>query len=239
MPETQASMFAALRSDSTDELLDLAIKFHSYNNKTCCLRCLDHVFSAQDLFCDVTTREATMLLRHFKIYGELVLNLTSLPDPSSHINILKLLAIVTISEEEFVVPSESFLLRQYPATERLAEVRPNILRTADNGCVISRWDLNALIQTVPKKHLFSLIRAENEACRRVVEHVQDTTFQGFQASAVDRGGSGGYISPEDYHKLVEVHVLQIVIYSRIRPFGAINSREEADQRRCAYTVGVS
>ena len=221
-------MFRAIvKRDGAGELCALSAKFSSSGNFPAAFLCLDRLFSTSPKLQTASLAEIANKLQTFLIYARMLHKLSTFVNPCDDPIIRRIFALQSSTEDLFLLHGGSFM-----ATQCNAHLTPSA-RSAEQGTVVPRWELDRLVKHVLKSRLLRGINDENNLCRSLRPLQPCLTYAVFnQCNRVECPRHHGDYRQYDtaaYNARVRVHMLQILIYHTL--YTVENPEEFARQQR--------
>ena len=152
-------MFEAIKAGDFNLLRTLSKQFTSRGDRTSAALCLDHYFQSFPNIRNWTSLEISELLHDFLVYCRSLQALISIPNPCNRTHIQKLFRICPFSDNIFLIRNATFL------HSKLMASRVNLVRSVEEGVLISEWELTRKFKEYLMDHLLHVVTTENDSCR--------------------------------------------------------------------------
>jgi hypothetical protein len=151
-------MFEAIKAGDLKLLRTLSKQFTSRGDKVSAVLCLDHYFQSFPNIRNCTSLEISELLHDFLVYCRSLETLISTPNPCNRVLIQKLFRICPSSDNIFLIRNATFL------HSKLIASRVNLVRSDEEGILISEWELTRKFKECLMDHLLHIVNTENDSC---------------------------------------------------------------------------
>ena len=152
-------MFEAIKAGDLKLLRTLSKQFTSRGDRVSAVLCLDHYFQSFPNIRNWTSLEISELLHDFLVYCRSLETLISTSNPCNKIPIQKLFRICPSSDNIFLIRNATFL------HSKLIASRVNLVRSDEEGILISEWELTHKFRECVTDHLLHIVKLENDFCR--------------------------------------------------------------------------
>ena len=151
-------MFEAIKAGDLKLLRTLSKQFTSRGDRVSAVLCLDHYFQSFPNIRNWTSLEISELLHDFLVYCRSLEGLISTPSPCNRTPIQKLFRICPSSDNIFLIRNATFL------HSKLVASRVNLVRSDEEGILISEWELTHKFKDCLMDHLLHIVTIENDSC---------------------------------------------------------------------------
>lgn len=154
----QILMFQGILREDHGSLKKLALTFREHGHHTAALLCLDHFFTQLTDIRPFQLHEMASFLETFHTYAQLLYQTSTMPDPLGRreCDVQRLLSVVSLPGDEFLIPSGTFLYDNVTETSR----NYRLVSMPQSGYKASRRDATELIhlsiRTVLKDKILEL-----------------------------------------------------------------------------------
>jgi hypothetical protein len=211
-------MFEAIEAGNLKLLRTLSKQFTSrgdVNGRMSAILCLDHYFQSFPNIRNWTSFEISELLHDFLVYCRSLESLICTPNPCNSIPIQKLFGICPSSDNIFFIRNATFL------HSGLIASRANLVRSTEEGILISEWELTRKFKECLMDHLLNIVTTENESC-----HYDASAFHPCLPYIVNRQCArkqcprqhldATSLTRSWYNLQVKIHLQQISIFHTLR-----------------------
>lgn len=157
IPPAQILMFQSIMAQSNTELRELSISFFFSNNLPAALLCLDHYFTGPLRMHNLSVHELAEELRLFQLYTQLLFQLISHSTPAESVHISKLFGFQKLSENQILLPHETYLHAQ-----RASRATPDSM---DQDITLFNMEFHQFFRATVIERLRTQVVRENEVCR--------------------------------------------------------------------------
>ena len=151
-------MFEAIKAEDPKLLRTLSRQFASRGDKVSTVLCLDRCFRSFPNIRNWNSLEISDLLHDFLVYCRSLEALISTTNPCNRIPIQKLFRICSSSDNIFLIRNATFL------HSKLIASRVNLVRSDEEGILISEWELTRKFKECLTDHLLHMVKIENDFC---------------------------------------------------------------------------
>ena len=222
-------MFRAISKHEMQVLVTLAGRFKSRNNNAATFLCLDRVFSIPLKLQVASLQEIASKLEIFFFYVRQLRQLAVITTPCDNLDIRKLFAVQTSTEDLFILQNQSLL-----ATQCAPRLTPNA-RVGDSGTILPRSELDRLIKFILKDRLVRRVDEETNILYHIRPLQPCLPFSVFgQCSRTQCPRQHLAAENHDaatYNIRIRVHVLQILISNTT--YGAQHGMQQVTQQESA------
>ena len=152
-------MFEAIKPGDLKLLRTLSKQFISRGDRVSAVLCLDHYFQSFPNIRNWTSLEISELFHDFLVYCRSLETLISTPNPCNRIPVQKLFRICPSSDNTFLIRNATLL------HSKLIASRVNLVRSDDEGILISECELTRKFRECLTDHLLHIVKLENDSCR--------------------------------------------------------------------------
>ena len=202
-----------MASKDLHRLSELADTFHATRNVNAAALCLDYQFTDTPSLAHLNVQQTSQVLQRFWQYIQILQDLSFLIDPAVDDRVWKLFAIKQQDDSFVVFPGT--LIHAYLSKGAVsAELETNTVPAQ----VLSKDELRASFQTCLKARLLDRVRRQNDISRPALGSIRTPCLRHITYADCDRSDCGrGHFVPDAswYQELLDVHFLQIFIYSSI------------------------
>ncbi|KAF9524672.1 hypothetical protein CPB83DRAFT_909779 [Crepidotus variabilis] len=156
----EISMFNSIRRRDLNNLRNLGKKFDSLGNVAASLLCFDFAFRAIPNMCKMSQSVISTFLQDFFVFCRLLFKLSKMPNLVEDERMRKLFCIHTNNENNYHLPSFTFL------HAKLVASRVNFETVDDHGVQIAAWELERRLKGVLMERLVTDLTDENTKCQQ-------------------------------------------------------------------------
>ena len=220
-------MFEAIKAGNLKLLRTLSKQFTTRGDRASAALCLDHYFQSFPNIRNWSSLEISELLNDFLLYCRSLQALISTSNPCNRIPIQKLFRICPSTDNIFLIPNATFLHSKLNAS------RVNLVRSDEEGILISEWELTRKFKKCLMDHLLHIVTTENNSCHHdasafypclpYIVHRQCTRRQcprqHLEATSLTRSW---------YNLQVKIHLQQILIFHTLHvvPLHGVNTLKQ-------------
>jgi hypothetical protein len=207
-------MFEAIKAGDLKVLRSLSKQFASRGDKVSAVLCLDHYFQSFPNLRNFTSAELSELLQDFFIYCRFLETSILIPNPCHSGLIQKLFQIYPSSNNILLLPNATFL------HSKLIETRVNLVRSDEEGILISEWELVRKFKECLSDRLLHIVTMENDSC-----HYDASAFNPCLPYIVNRQCNrpqcprqhieASSLTRSWYNLQVKIHLQQILIFQTL------------------------
>ncbi|KAG2070722.1 hypothetical protein BDR04DRAFT_1076592 [Suillus decipiens] len=206
-------MFQSILREDHESLNKLALTFQEHGHHTAALHCLDHFFTQSIDIHPFQLHEMASFLETFHTYAQLLYQTSTLPDPLGRreCDVQKLLSIVPLPGDEFLIPRGTFLHKSVTGIPQ--ENRPVAVHRS--GYTASRKDTTELIRQCIRTVLKDKVLAVDKMCcnapvfSQCLSYIVSGTCQSEQCPQIHVAISN--LDRMQYNAHVAIHVQLILI----------------------------
>ncbi|KAI0369977.1 hypothetical protein BV20DRAFT_330785 [Pilatotrama ljubarskyi] len=226
----EMAMFEAISRHDLVHLRELSDKFSSAKNLAAHFLCLHSIFSEPLQLESSDLSETVNRLTTFLSYARTLQRFSCHPDPCSSPAIQRLFSFSVSDDEHYLLHYRSSLC------SRINQPRPDSgARGEGQDIPILRQELEHLVKTVLREHLLEKVCKENEVCHTQLRSIRPCLLHATSGRCPLRDCPQYHAAPGSdgtatYNILVQIHILQIMIYHTLYA-ADIPSRTLFEQQR--------
>jgi len=207
-------MFEAIKAGDLKVLRTLSKQFVSRGDRVSAVLCLDHYFHSFPSLRNLTSLDLSELLHDFLFYCRSLEDLILLPNPCNNIRIRKLFRIHPSSDNILLLPNATFL------HSKIIETRANLVRSDEEGILISEWELTRKFKECLMNRLLGIIKTENDSCHHAPAFTPCLPYivnrQCNRVQCPRQHIDTTSLTRSWYNLQVRIHLQQILIFQTLR-----------------------
>lgn len=225
-------MFLAITSGNLTRVVQLSQSFSTEKiSHPAALLGFHHYFNNFPRIQISPSPEVAQVLADFLVYTRLLCEMAFDPDPCNNPTIQKLFAIQVSTDNAFIVPSATYLYRI------LMDTHTSVLRSNDEGTLVSDWELSRTIRRCIWDHLRQKVLEENEICRKTRAFSVCLSFLVLGSCARRdchrEHRDSTTINSEWFNIRVRLHLQQVLVFQTLH--STIDNQERMKQQRYKFT----